>query len=719
MSVVLPCGLLVLRGRLDLFEPLTWFAFMFLLIFVLRPASDLWRENFIYVGRLISPTFTKMLVAGLLAGTGFVIGYLTPAGRSLAERLPRPPRVEARRLLIWSLIVVGVALGVPPVLRGRAGMAQPGRASSSAETRFACWPSPRVQRHQQVLHRLDLADDPRDPMAAVVRQHAGTGTRLGRIAGWAALASIVAFLVINFPRANGATWSGSSGRCAVYYYLRRNRRPSVLSIVAVALMALTVASAVREVRFSSSRDTGVNPVRWLPWNAVGTLLEGPDTSMAPAFAAEMLVVPSQLGYTYGETTLIQPFVTAVPRQLWHGKPRPPNQEILAAIWTGDPCRYKTQCSTFSPFGESYRDAGLVGVFLFAVLFGIFWRMVWQYYLRHRETVVALVAYSSLLPFMVAWMHGNFILPAAQVAMILAVVVAGRCSAASEPAVPIRPRRIAAANGSRWGVEIRPRWPNLFLVGAAKAGTTSLYAELARHPEIYMSPMKEPHFFSRIEPAAQLGGFFPHVSDEDEYLALFEGAGDEPVVGEASTSYLWDPPRPPSGSREAVPEAKILIVLRDPVERAYSHYRNDVREGMERRSFLEALAAEQRDGPGGWGVSSLYMDCGRYAEQLTRYVDRFGDRVKVLFFEDFVTDEAGRDRGGPLVPGRTADGRGGGRADERRLTAPEQAQRGRARQRQAAQARPGDGAAGSTGQAAIGPAEESRRRRRWTPRRARS
>jgi hypothetical protein len=79
-AVVFPCGVLALRGRLDLFEPLTWFAVMFLLLFVARPAWDLGHENFIYTGRLISPTFTKMLVAGLLAGTGFVIGYLIPAG---------------------------------------------------------------------------------------------------------------------------------------------------------------------------------------------------------------------------------------------------------------------------------------------------------------------------------------------------------------------------------------------------------------------------------------------------------------------------------------------------------------------------------------------------------------------------------------------------------------------------------------------------------------
>jgi hypothetical protein len=163
--------------------------------------------------------------------------------------------------------------------------------------------------------------------------------------------------------------------------------------------------------------------------------------------------------------------------------------------------------------------------------------------------------------------------------------------------------------------------------------------LARHPEIYMSPMKEPHFFSRIEPAARWEAFFPHVSDEEEYLALFEGAKDEPVIGEASTSYLWDR-NAAERIEQAAPESKVLIVLRDPVDRAYSHYRNDVREGLEKRSFLEALADERRDGPGGWGASSLYIDCGRYAEQVGRYLDRFANRVKVLFFEDFIADEAG-------------------------------------------------------------------------------
>ncbi len=183
-----------------------------------------------------------------------------------------------------------------------------------------------------------------------------------------------------------------------------------------------------------------------------------------------------------------------------------------------------------------------------------------------------------------------------------------------------------------------RWPNLFLVGAAKAGTTSLYRELARHPAIYMSPMKEPHFFSQIEPAPERKAFFPHVTGEDEYLALFEGATTEELLGEASTSYLWDG-QAAERIKRVVPEARILIMLRDPVDRAYSQYWNDVREGIERRSFLDALVEEQRSGPGAWGVSSLHIDCGRYADQVERYLDRFGARVQVLFFEDFVGQEA--------------------------------------------------------------------------------
>jgi hypothetical protein len=183
------------------------------------------------------------------------------------------------------------------------------------------------------------------------------------------------------------------------------------------------------------------------------------------------------------------------------------------------------------------------------------------------------------------------------------------------------------------------WPNLFIVGAAKAGTTSLYHYLGRHPDIYMSPMKEPHFFSRIEPDPKLASFFPRVTATGAYLALFADASNARVRGEASTSYLSHP-NVPAAIKDVSPDAKVVIMLRDPISRAHSHYLNDVREGIESRTFEQAIA-EEIDAPvGRWGVSSLYIDCGFYAERAARYLDAFGGDVLILFFEEFVKDPRG-------------------------------------------------------------------------------
>jgi Sulfotransferase family len=181
-----------------------------------------------------------------------------------------------------------------------------------------------------------------------------------------------------------------------------------------------------------------------------------------------------------------------------------------------------------------------------------------------------------------------------------------------------------------------RWPNLFIVGAAKAGTTSLYHYLARHPDVYMSPVKEPHFFSQIRPTPNLEPFFPHVVDEAAYLALFAAARGEKYLGEASTSYLWDHSAA-DAIQASCPDAKIIIILREPCDRAYSHYWNDVREGIEHRSFDDAVSEEVRGPPGEWGVSSLYVDAGFYSERVERYLEKFEGNVLILFFEQLVAD----------------------------------------------------------------------------------
>jgi hypothetical protein len=149
----------------------------------------------------------------------------------------------------------------------------------------------------------------------------------------------------------------------------------------------------------------------------------------------------------------------------------------------------------------------------------------------------------------------------------------------------------------------------------------------------MSPMKEPHFYSEVVPKGKFAGIMPVVRDPDKYVGLFSGGAKYPWRCDASTSYLWSPVAARRLQAE-VSDAHIVIVLRNPVERAFSHYLNDVREGVEQRSFFEAIREDWAAVPKGWGVTHLYVDLGFYGEQLERYLTLFGlRRTRVLFLED--------------------------------------------------------------------------------------
>lgn len=179
-------------------------------------------------------------------------------------------------------------------------------------------------------------------------------------------------------------------------------------------------------------------------------------------------------------------------------------------------------------------------------------------------------------------------------------------------------------------------PNFFIVGAAKAGTTSLYEYLREAPGVYMSSIKEPSYFSPAVPE-DYGG---KVRDLNDYLNLFRDAGEEIAIGEATPFYLWDP-ESPYLIQKAVPEAKIIIMLRDPVERAFSDYlMMGAHYGFEPLSFLEALQANARQRQSKWGTR-LYLELGEYSQQVQRYLDVFGaSKVKVVMFEDFKADTRG-------------------------------------------------------------------------------
>jgi Sulfotransferase family len=172
-------------------------------------------------------------------------------------------------------------------------------------------------------------------------------------------------------------------------------------------------------------------------------------------------------------------------------------------------------------------------------------------------------------------------------------------------------------------------PNLFLVGAPRCATTWLHESLATHPDIYMSRHKEPHYFADFELEPRRMAFFKVVRDEQAYARLFAGGTRCAVRGESSSSYLASAIAATRIARFS-PDGRVVAILRDPVERAYSHYLTDVREGIEARSFLQAVR-DELNAPASW--PAVYVQSGRYHAQVGRYLDLFGTRALVLVFDD--------------------------------------------------------------------------------------
>lgn len=185
-------------------------------------------------------------------------------------------------------------------------------------------------------------------------------------------------------------------------------------------------------------------------------------------------------------------------------------------------------------------------------------------------------------------------------------------------------------------------PNFLVIGAAKAGTSSLYHYLKQHPQIYMSSEKEPRFFALEGEKLEFGGPAQginqgSVTSLEAYCQLFEGVTDQIAIGEASTLYLSSP-KAPQRIKHYLPNAKLIAVLRDPAERAFSSYMHLVRDGYETLSFVEALEKEASRLQEKWQPLWYYKQRGFYYEQLKRYFELFKpEQIKVYLYEDLAAD----------------------------------------------------------------------------------
>jgi len=184
---------------------------------------------------------------------------------------------------------------------------------------------------------------------------------------------------------------------------------------------------------------------------------------------------------------------------------------------------------------------------------------------------------------------------------------------------------------------RKIWPNFFIVGAAKAGTTTLYSYLKMTNGIYMCPLKEPRFFHNLD--SQYRPKSNSVVDETKYLKLFSGVKDEKAIGEATPNYLRDP-ETPGLIKKKVPDAKIIILLRDPIERAFSQYIMKKSGGIEKKTLHQRIECFMKGDKSDGDTLNRTIDAGLYTDNVKRYMDTFGaQNIKILIFEEFIKDTA--------------------------------------------------------------------------------
>lgn len=172
-------------------------------------------------------------------------------------------------------------------------------------------------------------------------------------------------------------------------------------------------------------------------------------------------------------------------------------------------------------------------------------------------------------------------------------------------------------------------PDFLVIGAPRAGTTSLHNYLGQHPQVFMCPVKEPNFFRQADES-----FSGKSLSQREYEALFDGAKAGQRTGEVSPGYLVSRHGPASVHR-LLPDATLIVVLRDPADRAFSDYLSWVRSGGETMDFVKAV----REGKGD-GVKAFdhYLNPGYYHRHLSRWLSEVPrENLHVTFYEDLIAD----------------------------------------------------------------------------------
>lgn len=403
--LLLPLVVRIASRRFDPFEPIFTFTLAYGVMFVLRPSAVVHTNDFVYtiaeVGVGIDTTFPQTLVLGFLGAVGFVIGHESSWGRRLGRKRSRAAAdANLTQVVTIALVLalVGVVLyGLFLALQGAslavvlAGRSDALRGAIQGSTKY------------YLFGPLLLIP------TALILVAVGMERRQKGLYVLAGIAGGILFLIA------GATGSRGSllplvGGFVVYFYSTRRKRPSGAAIVVGICVALTVSSFLLATRNTNVREQvgfsgAVSQIVTQPQSIFEPLYRGQDAAEAPALASALTVIPEQVHHTYGRGTLGDVLLRPVPRAIWPGKPPPPREAVIQALW---PRAYASRAASpeFSTLLYWYLDGGPIGVFVGLFLLGLLSRAAFESFMSNADLMMPRLLYAVLLLLLVSLLRDS-------------------------------------------------------------------------------------------------------------------------------------------------------------------------------------------------------------------------------------------------------------------------------------------------------------------------
>jgi hypothetical protein len=383
----------IVRASFDPFEPIVIFAIAYGVMFVVRPLAMIIADDYTYPAPLsvidVAPTFTHMLFLALLGAISFVGGYCSLLRTTTLIKRPAPVReFDFKTALIFASVTALIGISSLALVVAHAG-------GLRALPLLLRGRTPQLDEAIRSLSLYPWAGTLMLVPAALVFLALGWQRRnVIVLAAFALLAALIFLRAV--PRGDRMVLLPFLGGIFIFFYLRRSARPGLLIILVLACTVLFMSTFLSDLRGRSTRgetasETFVNIVSH-PSRVANHLTRGPDSEMAPVFAAALRVIPSELRHTYGTTIFGDLGTRPIPRAIWPSKPEPPRDRLIATLWPRESEKGSIN-PEFSVLLYFYWDFGPVGVVLGLAAFGIGARYLYSYFLSRKGQLSAQLLYA--------------------------------------------------------------------------------------------------------------------------------------------------------------------------------------------------------------------------------------------------------------------------------------------------------------------------------------